>query len=98
MRYQYVYQYKDLKNDSLKKMSAFTDSKITVDELFLDPFIHYAESVSGAISYEGKDSCPLKISELRGDSAILFTQMEFKVISGQQNLLKSLGFGRRKKR
>lgn len=95
MRYQYLFQYKNLQDGSLKRISSFNESKITVDELFLKPFINYVHSVSGTISYEGKDHYPSKISELRGDSAILLAQMEFKIISGQENLLKSLGFGRR---
>lgn len=95
--YQYSYQYKDLLDGSLKKLVCASEFKLTLDELFLQPFIRYIErTLSEPVSYEGKDECfPLKISELRGDSVIHFQKMEFKLIDGKENLKKSLGFGRK---
>lgn len=95
MRYQYLFQYRNLKDGSLTTISSLSESKLTIDELFLRKFLDYMDSISSDVSYEGKDYYPHKISELRGDSAILFNKMEFEMISSQDNLLKSLGFGRK---
>lgn len=97
MGYQYLFQYKDLEEGSLKRITSLNESRLTLDELFLQSFINYVERTSGSISHEGSGYYPRKISELRGESAILFAQMEYEIVSGQENLLKSLGFGRSKK-
>jgi hypothetical protein len=95
MGYQYLFQYKNLETGSFKRVSSFNEKKLTIDQLFLQPFIDYMDSISSDISHHGKDYYPRKISDLSADSAILFSQMEFKILSGQENILKSLGFGRR---
>ena len=95
MKYKYSYSYKDLLDDEVVEISYESNEKETLDSLFLNHFIQYTEdSLSQFVSWEGKnESFPQSISELRAESATDFQKMEFKLISGQENLKQSRTFG-----
>ena len=101
MNYKYSYSYKDLVTGELVEQEASSSEKLSLDELFLETFIFltekiYPSSYGGCVDYEGRDEChPLAVSELRYESATNFEKMEFKLISGQENLKKPRGFGKK---
>lgn len=100
MNYNYSYSYKDLATGEIVSQSVNSNEKLTLDDIFLNTFVfliekNYPAPFGGHIEYEGSKDYVCSISELRGDSAIHFEKMEFKLISGQQNLKRSLGFAKK---
>ena len=101
MNYKYSYSYKDLMTGKVAEQEVNSSYKISLDELFLETFILLVEKIypapyGGSVDYEGKNEFyPLSISELRDESAINFKKMEFTLISGEENLKKSRGFGKK---
>ena len=101
VNYKYSYSYKDLVTEQIVDQVVDSPDKLSLDELFLDTFVFltnkiYPAPYGGSVDYEGgNEFYPLSISNLRDKSAINFKKMEFTLISGEENLKKSRGFGRK---
>ena len=91
MSYDYVYSYRCLVSGVVVEDGLVSTDPFTPEELFLEQFRFLVEKVypssvaGGSVEYEGDDECfPQSISELRGDSAINFEKMEFKLIDSYE--------------
>ena len=91
MAYSYVYSYRCLVSNRVEEDRFIATSSFTPEELFLEQFRFLIEKVypssiaGGSVEYESNDECfPQSISELRGNSAINFEKMEFKLIESSE--------------
>lgn len=93
--YSYVWQYTDIRDGSVKKISSRSADPETIDGLFLQKFLHCAEYELGhKVLTKRGDDYPSRISDLSPESLQLFKDMQFKILDGESELRKTIGMSK----
>jgi len=93
--YYYLWQYTDIRDGSVKRITSHCADPETIDNLFLPKFLDFVGSAVGhQVLTKRGDVYPERISDLVFASLQLFKDMQFKILDGEADLKKTIGMSK----